>query len=181
MKKLLILIISLSSLIYAQPCEAIKTNKWVCKDFEKTSIITLYNNTYWIKSYFPYQKNKQTEAVYVTKSTPENFKEQYLTNCRLFRMKHTDIQWSESDDICNIDWSDFISQNYSRIIVLAFLSDIMGKTPVHAVYCMAHNYVRTYDIDEYTKLEINRKDYDNLPTRNYCTEFLSSNKVRFIP
>lgn len=173
MKKLLILICITLQFVFAN-CKQTKSLEWICKDYG-TSItrIVFSSNTYYFKIYFFEVEGIQTEAVHVSKATSEEFKEQFLLRCRSI-FKYSD----ESITKCNTEWDIFIHQDYDDYIDM-ILNKMIGTTPLHIMYCMSHNYVRTFDYNEVTGLEINRKDYHNLPTGTYCTEFLSTNKIHW--
>ena len=183
-KILIVLILHLilaSEALSFSSCKSVSENEWVCKDIIEYSVtrIVYSKNQFWIKSYYPEERGKQTEATVVYKSSIKEFENQYKANC-FVKTRQYDFGFSisESRNYCDSLWNEFLYNN-SQGIHIDFLDGIKtGETPLHIVYCMEHNYIRTYDYDEITTLEVNRKDYYNIPPRNYCTEFLSTNKIK---
>jgi len=182
MKKILIFICIALQFVFADVCKQIKNSEWICKNYENCiTRIIFVNNTYYFKIYYPEMKG-QTEAVYVEKSTTEEFKKDFILCCRVYIHEHNNgIIGDELTEQCLNMWNDFIYQTntFDILAILEMVRNSRSTTPLHAMYCMSHNYVRTYDYDEVTGLQINRKDYLNLQTRTYCTEFLTTNKIHW--
>jgi hypothetical protein len=168
-------------------CKELDTNQWVCRHADGTVTRIVYSkNTYWFKTYYPEMKGAQTEATYVSKSSVADFGTRYTGACQYELWKYRpDIELDDRKQYCTDRLNAFLhgsDDNELRSESIQLLYNVnSGTTYLHAVYCMSHNYVRTYDYDQYTELEINRKDYHDLISGSYCTEFIRTNKVKWIP
>ena len=163
-------------------CRYANNNTWICHDSHTTTRIVYNHDQFWFKTY--YEKDVgQTEATYVSKSTVHEFKKSYMGSCLMTLISAgTDEGLSALKDSCAAYWNSFFDGDFTHYWSMWFLSKMKsGDTSVYAVYCMEHDYVRTYDYDPITQLEIHRKDYMNIPSGSYCTEFLSSDKIYWQP
>ena len=162
-------------------CRYANDNTWICRDNTTTRIV--YNHDhFWFKTY--YEKGEgQTEATYVSKSTIQEFKDTYMGRCLMILFSaRSGEDISAIEDRCAEYWNSFFAGDFTHTWSMRVLSTMKsGVTELHAVYCMGHDYVRTYDYDPITQLEVHRKDYMNIPSGSYCTEFLSTNKIHWQP
>ena len=182
-----IVLIGFVQLVFASGCKEISTNEWICRDIKGTVTRIVYSkNTYWFKTYFPEEKGSQTEATLVSKSTPAEFENRYKTNCFVFLFRYLpDMNRAEREQHCDELWNAFDNGSDNQSVIdesLLMLSDItVGATSLHIVLCMDPDYVRTYDYDSYTQLEIHRQDYMGLRYGSYCSEFMRTNKIKWLP
>ena len=163
-------------------CRYVNDNTWICHDSHTTTRIVYNHDQFWFKTY--YEKDVgQTEATYVSKSTVQEFKKSYMGSCLMTLISTgSDESLSAIKDSCTEYWNSFFGGDFTHYWSMWFLSNMKsGDTSLYAVYCMGHDYVRTYDYDPITQLEVHRKDYMNIPSGSYCTEFLSSDKIYWQP
>ena len=182
-----IVLIGFAQLGFASDCKAISTNEWICRHNKGSVTRIVYSKySYWFKTYFPEQEDVQTEATLMSKSTPLEFENSYKAHCSMFAFQYLrDMDIDEREHYCNTLWDAFDNRSDNQSILDAsmfMLSDMnVGATKLHIVFCMQHDYVRTYDYDKYTQLEIHRQDYHRLRSGSYCSEFMRTNKIKWYP
>lgn len=165
-------------------CRYANDNTWICHpDSHTTNRIVYKYDHFLVKTYVEEQEGAQTEATFVFKSTIQEFKESYITICSaLISSVRPDKEPSTISDICTESWNSFFEGNFTDDFSMLVLSRMPpGGTILHAVFCMELNYVRTYDYDPITQLKVHRKDYLDIPSGTYCTEFLSTNEIHWQP
>lgn len=164
-------------------CRYANDSTWICRDAHSTTRIVYKHDQFWFKTYYEEQEGHQTEATVVSKSTIQEFKKSYITSCcvNLFSIR-SDESPSTIRDICTESWDSFFEGDFTHNVSMWVLSHMYsGETELHTVFCMGHDYVRTYDYDPITQLKVHRKDYMNIPSGSYCTEFLATNKIHWQP